>query len=152
MITLCFSKKSSPGEPACQADALLSPPALPPTAGRTGQAKPRIALAVRFGGGGRQPKRPLPWRLFAMATGAIWWRGLFWPCASCQNVRQSLAPLGVPVALAYCTLCGSGILYEIKVAGRAKPFVFESSGFLCRSNRLMFVRATLSLWNQFARG
>ena len=101
--------------------------------------------------GGRQPKRPLPWRLSAMATGAIWWRGLFWPCASCQNVRQSLAPLGVPVALAYCTLCGSGILYEIKVAGLAKPFVFESSGFLCRSNRLMFVRATLSLWNQFAR-
>lgn len=52
MITLCFSKKSSPGEPACQADALLSPPALPPTACRTGQAKPRIALAVGCGGGG----------------------------------------------------------------------------------------------------
>ena len=56
---------------------------------------------------------------------------------------------GVPVALAYCTLCGSGILYETKVAGRAKPFVFGSSGFLYRSNKLMFDRATLSLWNQF---
>lgn len=56
---------------------------------------------------------------------------------------------GVPVALAYCTLCGSGILYETKVKGRAKPFVFGSSGFLYRSNKLMFDRATLSLWNQF---
>ena len=56
---------------------------------------------------------------------------------------------GVPLALAYCTLCGSGILYETKVAGRAKPFVFGSSGFLYRSNKLMFDRATLSLWNQF---
>lgn len=56
---------------------------------------------------------------------------------------------GVPVALAYCTLCGSGILYETKVAGRAKPLVFGSSGFLYRSNKLMFDRATSSLWNQF---
>jgi hypothetical protein len=56
---------------------------------------------------------------------------------------------GVPVALAYCTLCGSGILYETKVSGRAKPFIFGSSGFLYRSNKLMFDRATLSLWNQF---
>lgn len=56
---------------------------------------------------------------------------------------------GVPVALAYCTLCGSGILYETKVRGRAKPFFFGSSGFLYRSNKLMFDRSTLSLWNQF---
>jgi Protein of unknown function (DUF3179) len=55
----------------------------------------------------------------------------------------------VPVALAYCTLCGAGILYDTKVAGRAKPFVFGSSGFLYRSNKLMFDRATHSLWNQF---
>jgi hypothetical protein len=56
---------------------------------------------------------------------------------------------GVPVALAYCTLCGSGILYETKVPGRSKPLIFGSSGFLYRSNKLMFDRATLSLWNQF---
>jgi hypothetical protein len=56
---------------------------------------------------------------------------------------------GVPVALAYCTLCGSGILFETKVKGRQKPFVFGSSGFLYRSNKLMFDRETLSLWNQF---
>lgn len=56
---------------------------------------------------------------------------------------------GVPVALAYCTLCGSGILFETHVDGRSDPFVFGSSGFLYRSNKLMFDRATNSLWNQY---
>ncbi|MEL6482779.1 MAG: DUF3179 domain-containing protein, partial [Pseudomonadota bacterium] len=56
---------------------------------------------------------------------------------------------GVPVALAYCTLCGAGILFETQVAGRPAPFVFGSSGFLYRSNKLMFDRETHSLWNQF---
>ncbi len=55
---------------------------------------------------------------------------------------------GVPLALAYCTLCGSGILFETDV-GRERPFVFGSSGFLYRSNKLMFDRETHSLWNQF---
>jgi len=56
---------------------------------------------------------------------------------------------GVPVSLAYCTLCGSGILYETTVAGRDQPFEFGSSGFLYRSNKLMYDRETNSLWNQF---
>ncbi|WP_299651170.1 DUF3179 domain-containing protein [uncultured Tateyamaria sp.] len=56
---------------------------------------------------------------------------------------------GVPVALAYCTLCGSGILFETDVAGRSDPLVFGSSGFLYRSNKLMFDRETHSLWNQW---
>lgn len=56
---------------------------------------------------------------------------------------------GVPVALAYCTLCGSGILFETQLPGRAEPLIFGSSGFLYRSNKLMFDRATHSLWNQF---
>jgi hypothetical protein len=56
---------------------------------------------------------------------------------------------GVPVALAYCTLCGSGILFETAVEGRDTPFEFGSSGFLYRSNKLMYDRETNSLWNQF---
>ncbi|GGX38706.1 hypothetical protein GCM10007385_01950 [Tateyamaria omphalii] len=56
---------------------------------------------------------------------------------------------GVPVALAYCTLCGSGILFETDAPGRSKPLVFGSSGFLYRSNKLMFDRETHSLWNQW---
>jgi len=56
---------------------------------------------------------------------------------------------GQPVSLAYCTLCGSGILFDTTVPGRQAPLVFGSSGFLYRSNKLMFDRATDSLWNQF---
>ena len=56
---------------------------------------------------------------------------------------------GVPVSLAYCTLCGSGILFDTRTEGRRKPFVFGSSGFLFRSNKLMYDHQTHSLWNQF---
>ncbi len=53
---------------------------------------------------------------------------------------------GKPVALAYCTLCGAGVLYDATAAGRI--FEFGSSGFLFRSNKLMYDRQTKSLWNQ----
>lgn len=56
---------------------------------------------------------------------------------------------GVPVALAYCTLCGAGILFETLTNGRDDPLTFGSSGLLYRSNKLMFDRQTHSLWNQF---
>ncbi|MEM8948875.1 MAG: DUF3179 domain-containing protein [Pseudomonadota bacterium] len=56
---------------------------------------------------------------------------------------------GQPVSLAYCTLCGSGILYKTDLEGRDEPFVFGSSGFLYRSNKLMYDQETKSLWNQF---
>ncbi len=56
---------------------------------------------------------------------------------------------GVPVALAYCTLCGSGILYETDLGDGKEPIVFGSSGFLYRSNKLMYDKQTHSLWNQF---
>lgn len=61
---------------------------------------------------------------------------------------------GVPVSLAYCTLCNSGILFEGDYKGSEKfgvkkPFTFGSSGLLYRSNKLMYDRNTDSLWNQF---
>jgi len=56
---------------------------------------------------------------------------------------------GVPVALAYCTLCGAGILFETQVEGQGEPLVFGSSGLLYRSNKLMFDRQTNTIWNQF---
>jgi hypothetical protein len=56
---------------------------------------------------------------------------------------------GVHVALAYCTLCGSGVLFETTVEGQDEPFVMGTSGFLYRSNKVMYDRQTLSLWNQF---
>jgi hypothetical protein len=53
---------------------------------------------------------------------------------------------GVPVALAYCTLCGAGVLYDARAGGRT--FTFGSSGFLYESNKLMYDRQTDTLWNQ----
>ncbi len=54
---------------------------------------------------------------------------------------------GVPVSLAYCTLCGSGIAYEGR-ASNGETYTFGSSGFLFRSNKLMYDRQTNTLWNQ----
>lgn len=54
-----------------------------------------------------------------------------------------------PVSLAYCTLCGSGILYKTKIKADEDPIIFGSSGFLYRSNKLMYDQATHTLWNQF---
>ncbi len=51
---------------------------------------------------------------------------------------------GVPVALAYCTLCRSGILFDARANGRT--LTFGSSGLLYRSNKLMYDRETESLW------
>lgn len=55
---------------------------------------------------------------------------------------------GLPVALAYCPLCGSGALYKTGESAERR-FVFGSSGLLYRSNKLMFDRQTYSLWSQF---
>ncbi|MYD65175.1 MAG: DUF3179 domain-containing protein [Chloroflexi bacterium] len=55
---------------------------------------------------------------------------------------------GVPVSLAYCTLCGAAIAFD----GRApdgNTYVFGTSGLLYRTNKLMYDRTTRSLWNQF---
>lgn len=52
---------------------------------------------------------------------------------------------GVPVAGVYCTLCGSMILYKSEDGERR--FTLGTSGFLYRSNKLMYDRATQSLWS-----
>lgn len=45
----------------------------------------------------------------------------------------------------YCTLCGAMILYASSVAG--DTYELGTSGFLYRSNKLMYDRATSSLWS-----
>ena len=52
---------------------------------------------------------------------------------------------GVPVAGVYCTLCGSMVLYETTRGG--VEYYLGTSGFLFRSNKLMYDRVTQSLWN-----
>jgi hypothetical protein len=52
---------------------------------------------------------------------------------------------GVPLVGVYCTLCGTVILYETSVDGTDHEL--GTSGFLYRSNKLMYDRATQSLWS-----
>ncbi len=53
---------------------------------------------------------------------------------------------GVPVTLSYCTLCGSGILYDSRTPAGGR-YTFGTSGLLYRSNKLMFDRGGYSLWS-----
>jgi Protein of unknown function (DUF3179) len=55
---------------------------------------------------------------------------------------------GIPIALAYCTLCGSGIAYDARAADGG-VYTFGTSGLLYQSNKLMYDRQTGTLWNQF---
>ncbi len=52
---------------------------------------------------------------------------------------------GENVAGVYCTLCGSMILYKTEVDGRKHEV--GTSGFLYRSNKLMYDKRTSTLWN-----
>ncbi|MGB1011644.1 MAG: DUF3179 domain-containing protein [Thiolinea sp.] len=52
---------------------------------------------------------------------------------------------GIEYAGVYCTLCGSVVLYETHVKGTRHQL--GTSGFLFRSNKLMYDKATQSLWN-----
>ena len=52
---------------------------------------------------------------------------------------------GVPVAGVYCTLCGTVILYRTEQDGVNHRL--GTSGFLYRSNKLMYDQATQSLWS-----
>lgn len=54
---------------------------------------------------------------------------------------------GVPVSLAYCTLCGAAVAFDGRIPD-GRTLDFGSSGFLFRSNKLMYDRQTNTLWNQ----
>ncbi len=67
---------------------------------------------------------------------------------------------GRPVMLAYCTLCGAGVLYDVSVPDLSYTdfngdavslgdtvLEFGSTGMLMRSNKLMYDRNTDTVWN-----
>lgn len=54
---------------------------------------------------------------------------------------------GEPVVGVYCTLCGTVILYKSRLG--TINHEMGTSGFLYRSNKLMYDKATQSLWNTF---
>ncbi len=53
---------------------------------------------------------------------------------------------GIPVAVTFCPLCGSAIVYDRRI-GDDIP-TFGVSGFLLESNMIMYDRTTESLWQQ----
>lgn len=53
---------------------------------------------------------------------------------------------GRSISLAYCTLCGSGILFDTTLA-EGETYTFGSSGLLYRSNKLMYDHQTHTLWS-----
>lgn len=94
------------------------------SAGEAGWLKDRhVVFGVVAGGAARAyPKRILAWHELA---------------------RDELG--GVPLALVYCTLCGSVIPWISEVGGT--ELTFGTSGLLYRSNKLMFDERTKSLWS-----
>ncbi|MEM1221413.1 MAG: DUF3179 domain-containing protein [Verrucomicrobiota bacterium] len=52
---------------------------------------------------------------------------------------------GIPLAGVYCTLCGTVAIYETTYKGMNHEL--GTSGFLYRSNKLMYDKATQSLWS-----
>ncbi|MEM9929228.1 MAG: DUF3179 domain-containing protein [Bacteroidota bacterium] len=55
---------------------------------------------------------------------------------------------GASIAGVYCTLCGTVIAYDTEFEGT--NYQLGTSGFLYRSNKLMYDQATQSLWNTIA--
>ncbi|MCF6190111.1 MAG: DUF3179 domain-containing protein [Cocleimonas sp.] len=53
---------------------------------------------------------------------------------------------GTPIAVTYCPLCGSGIVYESRFGGSAH--IFGVSGLLYNSDVLLYDRETETLWSQ----
>ncbi len=55
---------------------------------------------------------------------------------------------GTPISLAWCTLCGAPLVFKASRGEEEPRLTFGSSGLLYRSNKLMYDRATDTLWNQ----
>ncbi len=54
----------------------------------------------------------------------------------------------IPVALGYCTLCRTGLMFDARVNGQV--LTFQSSGLLLDSNKVMVDNQTDSLWHHLA--
>lgn len=82
-----------------------------------------VVFGVHFGGHARAyPKRILAWH---------------------EMVKDVVG--GKSINGVYCTLCGSMIVYDTEIGG--KHFELGTSGFLYRSNKLMYDHATSSMWS-----
>jgi len=54
---------------------------------------------------------------------------------------------GVPIAVTFCPLCNSAVVYDRRIDGRVLSF--GTTGKLCNSDLVMYDRQTESWWQQF---
>jgi hypothetical protein len=59
---------------------------------------------------------------------------------------------GQPVAVTWCPLCYSALVFSRRVEGQAEPLTFGVSGSLLYNTLVMFDRETESLWSQLYGG
>lgn len=55
---------------------------------------------------------------------------------------------GEPILVSFCPLCGTGMVFDRRVAGKSRRF--GVSGLLYRSDLLMYDRESASLWSQIS--
>lgn len=72
------------------------------------------------------------------------------PMLETHELVNETLPDGTPVLISYCPLCGTGIVFDRRIAG--EPVEFGVSGMLWQSNLLMYNRAEelteQNLWSQ----
>jgi hypothetical protein len=112
------------GPPRDGIPALDHPPHVP--AEEAGWPGDEIVLGVAWGGEAR-----------AYPVAILEWHEL---------VNDDLG--GRPILVSYCALCGTGIVFDRRVAGSARGF--GVSGLLYRSDLLLYDRETESLWSQIS--
>jgi hypothetical protein len=104
--------------------ALNRPPAVSAAAGDQFLAPGALVLGVAIGGQAR-----------AYPHNVLWWH---------EIVNDELG--GRPIAVSYCPLTGSGMVYDPAIGGQTLNF--GVSGLLFDNNLVLFDRATQSLWSQ----
>ena len=125
-----------------------------------GRPKTLIRLdEIRWGGVRRDGIPPLKNPLMIAARDATWLQGddIVFGVAINGDLRAYPKRIlawhemfkdrigGRELAGVYCTLCGALVLYDVTVAGMQHEL--GTSGFLYRSNKLMYDHATKSMWS-----
>lgn len=101
--------------------------------------KPRFVPVAQYRGG--DPAEPVVGLVVGAEARAYPLRVLIWH----EIVNDDLG--GVPVAVTYCPLCNTSIVFDRRAAGRVLDF--GTTGMLRHSDLVMYDRQTQSWWQQY---
>lgn len=113
----------------------------PPKDGIPAIDEPRFAAAAAADGPGAADTEPVVSFVHAGDARAYPLRILIWH----EIVNDTVG--GLPVAVTYCPLCNSAVVFDRRVGGRALDF--GTTGKLRNSDLVMYDRQTESWWQQF---